>query len=570
VATESPAQSLVQDLNRTDSRDALRARLLPVLAELPPDEAMNLLMDILWVWQADRNQLTARLRHLITERYGSKSEKSTLDQLMLFSNVLKVLSDDQKPTRQAKDDSEEGTTSSELDALAQQTQDEIDALKKKRAEEKAAARKAAQEERDRQKRDGTGNPGAWPEHLPIREVVLDPPAHLRCCDDPDCDRERVVVRYETSWVLARDITNFVLLHKIPVLACASHHGGPVQAEVPPKPVKGGRIGFSLAAHILYLRITQNLPTRRIVEMLASEGMPVTESMVHTLIRHAGTALDPLDKALRRKVQHAARINLDDTPVAVHVGHSPRQRTTGRVWLALGDEQFAYFFSTKTWKTEEAAKALGTIHGVLQGDGYAGFAGYARTQQVKLAGCMDHLRRKLTKALKAGDPRAQEPLALINGLYAIERLAVLLDATPEQLLELRQHRAAPFWEALLEWHARVHLDIVSGELLGKAWTYLKNQRDKLEVYLDDPVVSIHNAPAERGLRRITIGRQLWLFHRGHDSLRNVTRILSVMATARMHGVNEKAYIEWVLRRLAERAWSEEAAVALLPDAFAAAQ
>ena len=91
-------------------------------------------------------------------------------------------------------------------------------------------------------------------------------------------------------------------------------------------------------------------------------------------------------------------------------------------------------------------------------------------------------------------------------------------------------------------ARVHLDIVSGELLGKAWTYLKNQRDKLEVYLDDPVVSIHNAPAERGLRRITIGRQLWLFHRGHDSLRNVTRILSVMATARMHGVNEKAYIE----------------------------
>lgn len=116
-------------LHRTDSREALRARLLPVLAELPPDEAMNLLMDILWVWQADRNQLTARLRHLISERYGSKSEKSTLDQLMLFSKVLKVLSDDQEPTGQAKED----TSPSGLDALAQQTQDEIDALKKKLA-----------------------------------------------------------------------------------------------------------------------------------------------------------------------------------------------------------------------------------------------------------------------------------------------------------------------------------------------------------------------------------------------------------------------------------------------------
>lgn len=70
--------------------------------------------------------------------------------------------------------------------------------------------------------------------------------------------------------------------------------------------------------------------------------------------------------------------------------------------------------------------------------------------------------------------------------------------------------------------------------------------------------------------ITIGRKLWLFFRGQEKLEHLTVLMSVMYTARLQGVDERAYLTWVLERLATREWSAEAAAALLPEAWRAAQ
>jgi len=70
-----------------------------------------------------------------------------------------------------------------------------------------------------------------------------------------------------------------------------------------------------------------------------------------------------------------------------------------------------------WSIGAAIKHLGAITGVLQGDGYRGYPGYAKKNGLALAGCMAHLRRKLLVALKAKAPRAALPVALIQGMYA---------------------------------------------------------------------------------------------------------------------------------------------------------
>ncbi len=44
----------------------------------------------------------------------------------------------------------------------------------------------------------------------------------------------------------------------------------------------------------------------------------------------------------------------------------------------------------------------------------------------------------------------------------------------------------------------------------------------------------------------------------------------MAPARLHGANELEYITWLLRELARREWSPEAARCLLPDVWLATQ
>jgi hypothetical protein len=42
------------------------------------------------------------------------------------------------------------------------------------------------------------------------------------------------------------------------------------------------------------------------------------------------------------------------------------------------------------------------------------------------------------------------------------------------------------------------------------------------------------------------------------------------TARLHGADERRYLEWLLRELARREWSAAAAARLLPEAWLAAQ
>lgn len=561
--TIEPAKIAAQ-LLRERSRDTLIEGLDAVMKQMGQDQALPFLADLLLTSGADRDHLKQRLAALLATQFGRRSEKASEDQLDLFAEALRVVADaaSEPPTGGAP------PAPPSVPEIIEQTRSEIDALAaQQRANRKAAqeaARLGAQLER------ATGGV-PWPTHLPVREVELPVPEAHRCC--PDCGAACPVLRYETSWRVEYTTSAEVVVTRAPVVACAGHHGGPRTTPVPPKPVDGGQMGFSLAARLIWLRITHNLPVRRIAEMMQAEGVPVTETMIHTLLSESGERFRSVAEALHGVVQQAALVNLDDTPVHVYEVEEESKETLhrkARVWLALGDERFAYFFATKSWKADEAEEALGVLQGVLQGDGYKGFPRYAKSHRVTLAGCMAHLRRKLNAALAARDPRATYPLALVQGMYQVEELAKLRALSPEGRLALRRKRSIPLMQALLAWAKDVQPTIETGSPLGKAWTYLSNQLGPLQVFLTDGAVSIDNNAAERGLRRITIGRKLWLFFRGQSKLEHITRLLGVLSTARLHGVEELAYLTWLLEQLARREWSVVAARQLLPDVWLAAQ
>jgi len=564
--TRKESSKLATKLMKERSRETLLHELGAAMEEMTQEQMASFLADLFLTIGADRDHLKERLASLLATQFGRRSEKSSPDQLDLFAEVLKVVAAGGL----------EGTTEDEDDPAVvatqaiEQTNAEIAALAaEKRAKKKAEreARRAAMRLEKADDRDAV----PWPTHLPIREERLELPEADRMCADLDCDKAREIFRYETSWRLEQKTTTSVVVTYLPVAACPNHHGGPVMTPVPPKPVDNGQMGFSLGTRLLWLRITHNLPVRRLAEICQSDGAPISESMIHTLIRVSGERVKPLVEAIHRKVQAATLINLDDTHTDVYLGHrGKRERRRSRVWLALGDEKYAYFFATKTWEAKEAKAALGSFSGVLQGDGYRGFPKYAREQGARLAGCMAHLRRKLRAAVKAKDPRASYPLALVQGMYRVEELARLQDLDVSGRLALRQERSLPMMQALIEWAQEVEAGIVTGSPLGKAWTYLSNQLGPLQVFLTDGSVSIDNNAAERGLRRLTIGRKLWLFFRGQAKLEHVSRLMSVLYTARLHGADEQAYLSWVLEQFARREWSAEAASALMPDAWLALQ
>ncbi len=53
-------------------------------------------------------------------------------------------------------------------------------------------------------------------------------------------------------------------------------------------------------------------------------------------------------------------------------------------------------------------------------------------------------------------------------------------------------------------------------------------------------------AERGLRKIVVGRKNWLFYGTDTHAEAAAAIFSVIATCRLHGVDRFAYLDEVLR------------------------
>jgi transposase len=580
-----PSKALLASLLRETSREALLDRLQSLAKTLELEQLLQFVAALILRAGVERQALLQRIAELQAARSRSSSERSNPTQLLLFAKTLTRLQRPQPPTPcpEAKPD---------LANFLKTTNEEIEAL----TEERRAARKAEQERKRQAQAEAKAAGEAtatWPTHLPLREVWLDVDVASRRCGD--CQQERTVLRVETSWHLERTVTTEVVVTHRNVRVCRSRHGGPVAPPPPPKPVDKGHLGFGLAAWALFLRFSHNLPLHRLVELFTAEGLAVTQDHLHTLVQTTVKRLLPVSEAIADQVRKAKLVNLDDTPVRVlaqvprrparlakstaeacpeqqppadappHETDVPTQGSRqARVWIALGDGVWPWFFATPNWKAKGAERRLGTLLGTLQGDGYAAFKKMARTQGRKLAGCMAHLRRKLRAAMLAKDPRAEEPLALIQAMYRVECLARRRKDDAQALLALRKERSAPFMAALDAWAEKVAPTVERGSPLGKAWTYYKNQRPFLATFLTDGAVSIDNNAAERALRRITIGRKLWLFFRGDENLEGAAVLASVLCAARLHGAPELPYLTWLLQEVARRSWSAAHARELLPD------
>lgn len=569
-------------------------------SDITQEEQLTIVVRLLALTLVDKDRIKERLASVLASRFGHSSEKASEQQLALFAEALRTLAQGTgvapsnpptEPSAKAADETgaqEGGATTQEestretsvveaepaaalppdLHAITQQTEREIKAL----VDQKRAA---AQAERERRRQamkepgaDAVPRPPPWPDNLPVREVYC--PVHNRACTDPECGRDRNTLRFDTSWRIEEKVSYEVVVYHREVVACSHGHGAPESAPGVPNIVPRGHLGLALSVRILWLRFSQNLPVCRIVEILAADQISVSEEQIHTMFEHAVGLLAPVLLALQVMVRASSLINLDDTTARIMDRRLKRRCRIARMWLALGDERWAWYFATADWKADGAKDKLGAVSGVVQGDGYRGHKRNANVLGWLMAGCMAHLRRKLLRAVVAKDPRATEAMALVQALYRVERLAKEAGLNAAGRLKLRLERSVPLMEALAAWARRVAPTIEQGSPLGQAWTYLDNQWDALCTYLTSGHVSIDNNAAERGLRRFAIGRKLWLFFRGDHTCERAAVIASVLMTARLHGANELQYLRWLFEQLLRREWSETAARALLPDFWLAAQ
>jgi len=277
------------------------------------------------------------------------------------------------------------------------------------------------------------------------------------------------------------------------------------------------------------------------------------------------ALQPLTERIETHIMGSNLLHADDTPIRV-LDRSQRDKglgkgvKKGRIWTYVRDERpwagsappgAAYQFAPD-WKEEHVRAHLGKSCGILQADGYKGYAKLYEpapdgTCRFREAACWAHLRRDFHDVWSStGSEIAREALDRIGALYDIER--GIAGRPADIRLAARQKHSQPKVEALRAW-AELQLTRIPGKGdLAKAFRYGLSRWPAFCLFLEDGRVAIDNNPAERALRPIGIGRKNWLFAGADSGAETLARAMTIIETAKMNGLDPQAYLADVLDRI----------------------
>jgi len=213
--------------------------------------------------------------------------------------------------------------------------------------------------------------------------------------------------------------------------------------------------------------------------------------------------------------------------------------------------------------ERPAAHLGAFAGILQVDGYGGYAALARRrQQVVLAFCWAHVRRKFYE-LAPTSPVAEDVLRRIAKLCVVEdEVRGLL---PEQRRAARNERSRGIVDDL-----RVYLDarlrqVSTKSKLADAIRYALTRWDGLTRFLDDGRIEIDPNTVERSMRPVALNRKNALFAGSDEGAENWAMLASLIETCKLHGINPQAYLTDVLTKLVNN-WPNRRLSELLPWAW----
>ena len=390
-----------------------------------------------------------------------------------------------------------------------------------------------------------------PDHLPRETIVHPAPASCPACGGTVRPLGEDVTEV-LDWVPGRFK---VVRHVRPKCSCRQCE---TISQAPPSslPIRRGRAGAGLLAHVLVSKYADHLPLYRQAEILARLDLALSRSTLADWVGQCAALLRPLVEALGRHVTAGTVLHADDTPVPVLAPGTGRTRTA-RLWAYVRDERpwagpappaVLYRYSPNR-KGEHPRMHLAGFQGALQADGYAGFDGLYQDSRVVEAACWAHVRRRFHDLHITGTaPLATEAVQRIATLYQIER-DITGKPAPERTAA-RQARAGPVLDSLQAWLITTLARVPGRGDLAAAIRYALLRWAALTRYRDHGHLAIDNNAAERAIRPLTLGRKNWLFCGSDGGGTRAAAIMSLLETAKLNGIDPESYLRHVLDVIAD--------------------
>ena len=332
----------------------------------------------------------------------------------------------------------------------------------------------------------------------------------------------------------------------------------IKAPHPQTLLRGSLVSPSLEAAVINAKYVNAVPLYRQEQEFERYGLHISrQNMANWTIQCADRYLAVLYDYLHEKLYGYHVLQADETPVLVNKDGRPAGSKsymwvyrTGRMYT---ERQVVLYEYQKTRNASHPREFLKDFNGVCVTDGYQVYHTIeGEREDLKIAGCWSHARRRFDEAVKAlpkakqKDSRAYLALAMIQAIYREEKQ--LKDLPAGERKNRRQLSVKPLVEAYFTW-VRENLPKVPQK--SKTWEgfhYSLSQEKYLKVFLDDGEVPMDNNAAEQSIRGFCIGKKNWVMIDTIAGAKSSAIIYSIAETAKANNLKPYDYFEFLLTEI----------------------
>jgi transposase len=390
-----------------------------------------------------------------------------------------------------------------------------------------------------------------------------------------------VLRHERiEFVPAKVVVHVEEREKLSCPSCHKDVSVAPRAESAPAVVR--RVGASVLAKLIAEKCSLSLPLDRQRRELDRMGLHLPDKTLASHWAYATDILGPVGTCFAGKVFSSKIVGIDDSVLKTLDRHAKNGIFRAHLWCFVGTDgtvggrEMVAWAYTKSWDAEEIADRISSIDGMIQCDGYAGYAREIEDEDgepmivvpdERRLGCGMHVRSKFHAALLAKDRRAAIPLKLIGDIYLIESKCKEQGLDAEARGAVRRARSIPILDELDRWVDSTHPLLLPKSPLRRATTYAINQRPYFRRCFSDGAFEIDNGRTERRIRVFAVGRRNFLFT---GSIRGGERLAvayTLVDNCIILGIDPRRYLQDTIEKL-ERGHPLSRMSELLPDRWAA--
>lgn len=316
-------------------------------------------------------------------------------------------------------------------------------------------------------------------------------------------------------------------------------------------IPGGFATPEAVAHVMTQKFVMGSPLYRQEQEWKKQGIDLSrQTMSNWMLKCVELYLQPLydrmhEMLLQREVLHA-----DETTLQVLKELDRPATSKSYMWLyrtGSDAEHPIVLYNYQAGRGRQYPQDfLKGYRGYLQTDGYSVY--HDLSDGITDVGCWAHLRRKFDEARVAlPNGKSAESSAVTKALGYFTRISKI----EKQLAKLsfaeryteRLEQEKPLLDEFFVWAET--LNAAPKSALGKALTYLNNQKEYLLNYLKDGRLEIDNNRAERSIKPFVIGRKNFLFANTPRGAQGSAVIYSLIETAKENRLNPYKYLVYVL-------------------------